>query len=509
MTAVSLVAGWVALWPIRERLGPGGYHLAAYPVGLVLWPTAFALLSLLGLGLWLPSVIAALAVTLFVATSLLELGAGDSDAGSPVAVWTYAGWGFLVLGVAAAVGLSGITSAAYDSVFHYERWGMWLADGGPLTVDLAGAYSLFIPSVHAANRFFGADWTSTPYPVLSLHVAATLVMAVGQWGRRRVGPGVSATLAAVFMVLLVTTPRYIHHTLYVHSHMITAAYLAIALYSLQRAYLGGHDAGESVPGPTQRAWALVAGLMSGGFALTRTDGIAYVALIIAVASLLHLESPRSRPTHALFVGATAVPIALSYWSLYAELGMWEARKLSGETAALVLLVLSVGVLLTLFASLLPRLGEWLTVRGHAMALTVVLEVIALVALAVLFTDTFIEATTNMATNLFRTGGNGYLWYFAAGTVLASLLWGGQWRAGRWPRYVFFSMVTFFVIAIAVHTTGHPGRPSPADSFNRVSFHVIPLVFWYVAMVVTSLVAEYRGTPDDREQRVPGRYPLSG
>ena len=395
-----------------------------------------------------------------------------------------------MVGVSALVAATGITLAAYDSIFHYERWGFWIWETGQLHKEIMGSYGSFIPSIHAANRYFGGDWTSTPYPVLSLHVAALFTVAVRAWTRARVDSRVSWAITLGFLALMLIAPRYVHHTLYVHSHMISAAYLFLSLFALQRAYLGGEDAHPVAEDGAHYAWLLVAGLAGAGAALTRADGIAYAVVSIAVATLLWLESGRSHRSQLLFLGAAAVPIAVIYASAYLMLGFWRSPKLTGNKAAAVLALLILGSGMTLVIDRIPRLGPWLRQRGKALKLVVIAESVAILGLVALRPARFAESTRNMITNLLQTGGNGYLWYFAIGVVVISLVYRGQWRSGRWPAFLLFAIVQFLAIAVVVHGIGHPGRLSVADSFNRTSFHVIPLVFWYAAMVFSALVADY-------------------
>ncbi|MDP2182287.1 MAG: hypothetical protein Q8K99_06935 [Actinomycetota bacterium] len=491
LSVVSLLAGWVGLWPLRRHLGAVGYHLAAYPTGLVLWPVVAAVLSVLRVE-YQPLLPYALATAaLFAVARLVARDRSDVE-GHGVPVWSYLVWGGGVVGVSAVIALTGYTAAGYDSLFNYEAWGVWIFDQGTLSRSIIGSFGALMPSVHAANRFFGSDWTATPYPVLSLHVAALVATAAARWARGWVGMAWSTAIALVALAFMVSVPSYVHHSLYVHSHMITAAYLLLALLGLQRAYLGAEDDGSSPSDTASDAWLLVAGLASAGLALTRTDGIAYVAIPAVVGTVLWLESGRSWRSQAIFVCAAAVPIATVYGSAFYSFGLWPAKKLSGKKAAAVLAGLILGSASTLVIGALPRVRAWLGHRNRALLLVCALEVVGLAGLVALRPSGFAESTRNMVTNLLRTGGYGYLWYFVFGAIAVSFAWGRQWRSGRWPLYLLFAIVQFFVIAAAVHGVGHPGRLNPADSFSRVAFHVVPLVFWYVAMVVATLVAEYRG-----------------
>ena len=499
VTALSLVGGWIGLWPVRGQIGRVGYPVVSYMIGLLAWPLATSLLSLAGTGFRPLVPVVLLTAALFVVSTLVARGSREAPAeGRATRAWHLVVWGCAVIGLSLAVDVTGLTSAGYDSLFHYEAWGVWLSETGTLTAEVIGLYGVFIPSLHAASRYLGSDWTSVHYAVLSLHLAVLFAVAVREWSRRRVGAAASWLITLGSTALLVLTPRFFHHILYVHSHMITAAYLMLALFAIQRAYLGAGDVAAPPRADQRAAWLLVAGLASAGLALTRTDGIAYVAALLVVGTLAYLASDTPTRDHALFVGAAALPIGLVYGASFAALGVWQATKLSGRTAGLVLAGLGVAAGITLVIGRVPHVGAWLRSPGRALALLTGLEVTAVLGLATLDPDGFIESTANMVTNLFSTGGNGNLWFAAVAMVGLSLVWGSQFRAERWPLLLVAVIVQFMVIAVAVHGVGHPGRLSPADSFNRVSFHVIPLIFWYAATVVTSLVAELRRVREGTE-----------
>ena len=46
--AFFVIAGWAALWPVRERLGAVNYHLAALPTGLLAAPLAACVSTVTG-----------------------------------------------------------------------------------------------------------------------------------------------------------------------------------------------------------------------------------------------------------------------------------------------------------------------------------------------------------------------------------------------------------------------------------------------------------------------------
>ncbi|MBN2841419.1 MAG: hypothetical protein JXP37_10740, partial [Coriobacteriia bacterium] len=171
--------------------------------------------------------------------------------------------------------------------------------------------------------------------------------------------------------------------------------------------------------------------------------------------------------------------------------VWQADKLGGKAAAAVLTALAVAGVGALLAPHVPILGPWLRRRGRAIWLLAAAEAAGIGALVYLRPAGFAESARNMVTNLFVTGRNGSLWYVAVGVLVLSVVWGGHWAGGRRPAHLLVAIAQFFAIAFVVHGMGHPGRLSVADSFNRLSFHVVPLIYWYAATVLASVLAAYR------------------
>ncbi len=494
LTVISLLAGWACLWPLRRVLG-WGYHVAAYPVGLLSWPVVATVLSTFSLRFSLVVVLAAYAVSVtLVGVAAAYVGRTSRGSGQAPRPWTFAAWAGLLIGVSAITSLTRWTSAAYDSVFHYEAWGMWLLKTGNVSVEIIGDYGVFIPSIQAADKLLGSGWTAVPYPVLSVHVLAIVLAATYGWARPRLGHPVSSCVAIVTAVSMASVTPYLHHTLYVHSHMITAAYLLLAVWAIQRAYLGaGDDSGPECPGHTSTAWLFVAGLSSAGFALTRTDGIAYVVVPIVVATLLRLETRGSRSSYAVFLALVAAPLMAVYSSAFLDLGLWAGRKLTGMRAATTLSVLAIVALATLAIDSMPRLWGFLSGHRRGLLLAIGMNTIAVIGIAIARPEGFAETGRNMVINLFSTGGYRLLWYFAVGVIAIPVLWRFRWTGARWPAYLLFTIGQFLVVAVLVHGVAHPGRLSPADSFTRVSFHSVPLVFWYMGIVAATLAHALRST----------------
>ena len=120
----------------------------------------------------------------------------------------------------------------------------------------------------------------------------------------------------------------------VHSQMISAVYLLMALSSLWMA-VPREGAGAN------RALLFVAGASTAGLALSRPDGLAYEFVPVAVAiSVLTLSRVRWRDVAAFFAPLLLL-IYTSYSAAYLSLGVWKATKLGGRTTLAILVVLGI------------------------------------------------------------------------------------------------------------------------------------------------------------------------
>lgn len=484
-TLATLLCGWAALAPIRKRLGTLGFHIAAYPIGLMGWCVVALVGGLTG-GPWSPVDVAlGLIGASAIIAGLARLSQSSFTGGNPVPRWTYLGWGGVLIALAWAISVSGITQSSYDAVFHYASWGVWLADGGGLTEWIVGAYGPLIPAVSAGGRVLGAGWVATPWPLLSLHVLALVYTAVRSGLLSTLHEMRASFVAIAACGLLASTTHFAGQVLYPHSHMVSATYLLLSVFAVWRAL--GSDAVEA--DSDRPSWLLLAGLATAGLAFSRVDGLAYAAVPLAVAGVLRLR--RGLPGAALLpaVLGAGLPLAAYYGLAFALLGGWDSDKLSGRAAAYVLIALALLVALVALAERLPLIGHSISTGPTRWVLAA--SLVAISAVGIARWDSFSDSAVTMYRNLTEKGGYGVLWFVAAAMMLLSLLTWRRWRTGPWPGGLALAIAVFFATAIVVHGSGHPGRLGPADSFTRVAFHVLPLVFWYWGLFAGSVLASER------------------
>jgi hypothetical protein len=240
------------------------------------------------------------------------------------------------------------------------------------------------------------------------------------------------------------------------------------------------------------AWLVVAGLACAGLSFARVDGLAYQAVImIAATAVAFTSGARGQRLAVLFVTALLYEFC-TYAAVAVRIRLWKsATKLSGRTAFALMGALAVIAVVVVVAARIKPLAAWLARPRAFFALTCGGSVAFIAVMWMRKPKGFVTAVSNEFTNLTQAGSWGYLWFFLVGAVLLSLLF---WRAHQGDNvasYVLFAVFEFMVIALIVHGSSHSGRIGPDDSFNRVVFHVVPLLFIYLGLFAGKLIRTLR------------------
>jgi hypothetical protein len=213
----------------------------------------------------------------------------------------------------------------------------------------------------------------------------------------------------------------------------------------------------------------------------RSHDLVYVFVPMLVVVALRFQRGWTTRRLVAYAGPLLAVLAASYVGAFLRLHAWKSDKMSGKTALLCLVLMAVVPVISEMLARWDRVA-WLR-RGHnAIRAMLVLDVLGVAGAAAVARGRFVVSTTNMVTNLFSTGGYEHLWYFLAGVVLVTVLL-GILKCGDGPAYTLFAIAQFFAVALVVHGVTHPGRLSPADSFNRVAFHIVPVILFYTAASV--------------------------
>lgn len=489
-----VVTGWVALWPARRSMGPVAYHLSALPTGMLAGPVAGSFSTVSGRPLDLFSAFvgaALLAGAVHLALVVLNRRADERTAATPSVGPLSFGVAALSLAVVGAVlGLLRMTVTNNDSVMSYWPMGVELARKGAYTVSLLGARSPLIPTMHAVHVDFGSDWAYVIYPLMAATIlgwiAFTLLEGPLSGASRRTASWVAgATVAA-----LAIEPSFLFHSFFVHSDLVSGLYLFLALMCLgMAARRNGATAPArgADPATLDASYLVLAGLFTSGLALARPDGLAYMFVPVAVAIAVITRTVSSRGVAAYFGPLVAV-LAVAYGAAYSTLGIWESGKLSGKTTLAILVLLGVSALSPWIVGWLDRRLPFRVAGDRFLSLLVTVSALLMMAAWTLKWDTASEALANAGINLFAgAGGYHYLWWMVVVVLVISVLTRDALRTGSWTRPPFLALMLFFVVAGIVHGLSHEGRIGVGDSFNRIAFHAIPLVFWYAGAVAARIL----------------------
>jgi hypothetical protein len=491
--ALTYVLGLGALFPLRRSLTPFGYAVGALPAGILCWALATAAVNVVRSEPSAPlALAAAAAAALLIAAAgrwlTLHVDSPDAFDWRPVGVWSAA-----VLAVSAVAAATGMTALSWDSSFSYASWGVWLADTGAYESIMLSSRNVLIPSMIAVERLLGGSWQSAIYPVLAVNTLAILALAISSTKDTSHRGRIAGTLAGVSL-LAYATP-FAFHTLYVHSHMLSATFLLLALLATERARERGAD-----------AWLLLAGLATAGLVLARPDGIAYAVVPATAAVFAALSRDDGHAALISFTSGFLVPTWLVTGSALATLGLWEGEKLTGAVMLSLLVAYTVALAVVTALAATRRHVRW----ARGILWTLVGAVIAAVtAVWVMAPDRATEAGTNIYANLvahsgvFGAGGYAVFWAFAAGLVLLTLVASRLRRDGDLLRLV--TWIAFFAaVSFVVHAVTHQGRVGWNDSHTRVVFHIVPVIMWLYGAALARVIPEPRGgAPSSAEEDVSG------
>lgn len=487
---LALAMGWLALWPARTRLGTAGYHLSALSVGLIGWCFVGIFTTITGRSFDALSTIAGATILALGCWVIEWLTRSTDTSGSdvPLGSFVLAAGGLSIAGFAFTMGR--LTVSNNDSIMSYWPLGVALQREGMFTAEIVATRSVLIPSIHAGHAMLGSEWVHVVYALIALSVilwTAALLLWGPLAGAQRWAKGLVIGGA---LTLLLLESSFLYHSFFVHSHMISALYLLVALGAT---WTAARPMGASPDRPLNAAYLLVAGLAAGALALTRADGLAYVFVpVVAALSLLIDRRAEAKDVVAFFAPLLFVVFGV-YGSIYATVGMWPADKLDGTTALAILLLLGASSLLPWLVGRIDRSPLAVRVdRERLFAIAVVLGMVALVSAYFLKQETASLALAHSAINLFGgRGGYGPLWYIVVGLFALSVVTGDALRRRSWTRPAFLSVILFFVLAALVHGTAHPGRLGVGDSFTRVSFHAFPLVVFYLGAVSARILTGWQ------------------
>ncbi len=483
VSAVSLLVGWIGLWPLRRRVGAWGYHLAAFPVGFLGWCLVAVVSAVLRWPFDARSALVGLALFVVMLWLLQRWAPGNDDTARPVPWWSFlaSAGGLVVYATLAAAGR--LTIATADGWGAYWPYAELLSRSGSFTPLVFVDRGLPLIAMGAADILFGGGWAFAEYQVLAAAVLLTLGWLVAHEAVPRLGRPLGLSVAVAAAAALAVNSTFVFNVFYVHSHTLSALYLLLSLGALRMAVEPG--TGRAAPGAG--AWLVLSGLSSAGVVLARPDGPLYAVLPIVVLVAIVTDEEWDGPAERGFFASLLVPVVIVFGAAFFRLGVWEGRKLSGRVAlvALVGLALASGL-----PWLVRRFGARFAIRGQRVLPAALAASGLLLGVAfVVRWDKLSLAAVALGTNLFAgAGGWGSTWYWLAGLMLLTILSADALRPRSWMRPLFFT-VAMFVVVTFIANVSRGGRPGWGDSMNRIVLHIVPVILWYLGLVVVRIVGD--------------------
>jgi hypothetical protein len=446
--AIHLV-GLAVMLAIGPRQRTALLAALAFPIGLVVVVGLALLVLIAGLPYRGSVVVATAATTIAAAAVAGRRGIGRREL-AIAGVWTV---GFTA--VTALLCVRNVVLMTNDS-YSLVMLAVGTANDGalpPETIVMIDAYGVFQIVAQSLLVFTRQDFLYSLPIVLGLSFVPVFVLTLAAAPPRRGVVVVALLTAALFTINVVT-----YHIVYLHTNWGSAIYLFgfVVLYWFAEV--------EREPGYVAPAFLSLI-----GFALHRTENplvaLVFVALTVGPSAL-----PRraTAPWFGLFAGM----IVLWYEVL--------ARHVSSEGAFLTPMRCHL-----VAASVVVAYGWWLASSSDRMSainrrLPLVIAAVTALAVAAAFALRPDHTAANAGSwieNL-RTGTHwGYAWYVIA-LLIAIALW---FQPPPFRSAFVIGIPVFFGIGLVLGSLGQGYRVGIGDSANRMTIHIVPLLFWYLAL----------------------------
>lgn len=367
-----------------------------------------------------------------------------------------------------------LTVMTYDSHVFVRYAGMLRDSHGlPLVGIDFDTRGIFQIVGHAFSLFTGDDFLTTLTPAFSLSLAATFALALDRAlsHDRALSPRLRRIAIAVALLVLLAIPMVRLHAVFLHTNWASAGYWCVFAALL---YLA-----ESEDDPRYLPIALLALL---AYALNRVENPLFAAVFLGLA----VAATRfDRRTLCAPLVAFAVPL-IGWLCLLAAVVPGDSLHLDPAKALLMIAAL-VAVASGCFVRELASVRRLLPYALPAIAIVIALGVIVLVALRF---DAFVVSFGNWQTDLWARPYWGYFTWPLLALVTVGSLWIAHPPHARVVRYMIGLFVLLVILLAALAPAGYYGSGRYAD-LNRISIHVVPLLWFYLALAWIPQLGRFR------------------
>ena len=370
--------------------------------------------------------------------------------------------------------------ASPDSIVMISTGRRFAFEGfSPAIIEELSLRGIFLPQLQSASVFMGDDYLYAAQPAFSF----TFSLAFFYITQRILSQlGLSKRQALVYTLLstliLFTTYFIAFQFFYIHTNLISAAYLFVAIAGFWLALIEGIE-----------DWMIFGILALAGFSLARTEAPLFALLFLVLVISAGRVSYRIRLRTILpYLGC------LVFWYLYLYWRMEEGTYILnpertllviGSLAALAVLVL-LSEVKAIKRYLLPHLPR------------IMLAALALLLALMVFQkpDHFRISIYSNIFNMLETGEWGLTWLVFAFLFFVSLT--GPRLPGE--DLLLYGIASFFATLLAIVYFRVPYHTSWGDSANRMFTHILPIVVLYVLMKATQGLAQGETVPEKANKK---------
>jgi hypothetical protein len=322
---------------------------------------------------------------------------------------------------------------------------------------------VFLPQLQSASVFLGDDYLFAAQPAFGY----TFVLAYFYLSQRILGQlGLSKRQALVFTLLatltLFTTYFIAFQFFYIHTNLISAAYLFVSISGFWLASVEGNE-----------DWMNVGVLALLGFSLARTEAPLFALLFLILVISAGRVSFRIR-----FKTILPYLSSLIFWYLYLYWRMGEGTYILNPERTLLVIGSLVALALLVLLSEVKVIMRYLL--PHLPRIMLGVLVLLLIFMVIQKPDHFRISIYASIFNILETGEWGLTWLVFTFLFFVSLT--GPRVPGE--ELFFYGILAFFAILLAIVYFRVPYHASWGDSANRMFTHILPIVVLYVLMKAT-------------------------
>ena len=337
---------------------------------------------------------------------------------------------------------------------------------GSFSDEIIGELSLrgvFLPQLMSAAVFLGDGYLYAAQPAFAFtFFALYFYLSKRVLGHLVTEKRLALILSVLSSLVLFSTYFIVFQFFYIHTNLISAAYLFLAVSAFWLAAVEGKD-----------AWMTLGMLGLLGFSLARTE-----APVFALPFLVLVISSGKIPYRIRLRTMLPYSFSLVAWYLYLLARMGEGTYILNRERTLVIIVSLIALALLVILSELKSIKRYLL--PHLPKIMLGVLVLALLLMVIHKPEHYRISVYALILNMLESGEWGMTWLVYWFLFVVS-------QAGpRFPQEDLFlyGVILFFALLLAIVYFRVPYRVGWGDSANRIWTHILPITILYVLMKTT-------------------------